>query len=334
MQELFIKCPSCGAVLQVKNSKNEAVKRISCPNCKKQLAVSFEDNGQPSTATPQPLGALFYGEMRIPLHEGISQTTFPGSSHVEVNVVRIADGSSKCIVRALDTEVAVKVNGERLQQGDKLVLAVGDRLEIDHHVLCYDKPAVLREQKQEETPRERHQEVTPTNPSSSSRSNSWLPYAVAVLAFALAAIFFWPYKTEETVPSGDVDTTSVRSSQPIQKTHSDKKETEDVEKPKKVIGKQKESTTVTRQEETSLTEYDLHKLASKGDANAQYELGCRYVRQGGSNNVVLGLNYLKRASMNGSSKASEAYGKCMNRLQQKAANGDSIAQVILISVGK
>lgn len=331
MQELFIKCPSCGAVLQVKNSKNEAVKRISCPNCKKQLAVSFEDNGQPLKATPKPLGAFFYGEMRIPLHEGINQAVFPGSSHVEVNVVRIADGSSKCIVRALDTDVAVKVNGEQLQQGDKLVMTVGDKLEIDHHLLCYDRPSVLVEQKKVEKPKENTPKATSIGTSSSSRLHSWLPYAVAVLAFALVAIILWPRKTNDTVPSVSVDTTNVRSL-PTQKFHSDKNETKVIEKQKKENGKQKESPTVTKQEDAPLTEYDLHKLASKGDANALYELGRLYLDKRGSNNTVLGLNYLKRASQNGSPKASVAYQKCMNRLQQKAASGDSIAQVILISV--
>lgn len=328
MQELFIKCPSCGAVLQVKNSKNEAVKRISCPNCKKQLAVSFEDNGQSTAAAPKPLGALFYGEMRIPLHEGINQTTFPGSSHVEVSVVRIADGSGKCIVRTLDTEVAVKVNGEQLQSDDKLVLAVGDRLEIDHHVLSFGKPVALAEHKIEETPEREIPQSTPGNTTSSSRSNSWLPYAVAVLAFAIAAIVFWPHKSRETAPSRVADTTQVRSL-PAQKAHSEKKE---VEKTKKSVEKRKETSTVTKQEKASLNDYDLQRLANQGDADAQYELGRRYVQKRGSNNIVLGLNYLRRASLNGSSKASDAYRKCMNRLQQQAAAGDSIAQVILISV--
>ena len=41
MKELFIKCPSCGAVLQVKNSKNEEVKIINCPQCSTVLRVRF-----------------------------------------------------------------------------------------------------------------------------------------------------------------------------------------------------------------------------------------------------------------------------------------------------
>lgn len=43
METLRIKCPSCGIVLEVRNSKNEKVKKITCPNCQKQLAITFGD---------------------------------------------------------------------------------------------------------------------------------------------------------------------------------------------------------------------------------------------------------------------------------------------------
>lgn len=60
MDQLRIKCPSCGIILEVKNSKNEAVKRITCPNCKKQLAVNFADIPAPKPAvTPQPIAPLY-----------------------------------------------------------------------------------------------------------------------------------------------------------------------------------------------------------------------------------------------------------------------------------
>ncbi len=41
MQVKRIKCPSCGVVLDVRNSKNESVKQISCPKCKVGLEVIF-----------------------------------------------------------------------------------------------------------------------------------------------------------------------------------------------------------------------------------------------------------------------------------------------------
>lgn len=46
-----ITCPNCGILLDVKNSKNEAVKLIHCPQCKVPLQVKFgaapvEDDGK------------------------------------------------------------------------------------------------------------------------------------------------------------------------------------------------------------------------------------------------------------------------------------------------
>ena len=37
METLRIKCPSCGIVLEVRNSKNEKVKKITCPNCQNSM---------------------------------------------------------------------------------------------------------------------------------------------------------------------------------------------------------------------------------------------------------------------------------------------------------
>ena len=40
-QTINIKCPGCGVVLRVTNSKDEAEKRIACPKCGKRLIVPF-----------------------------------------------------------------------------------------------------------------------------------------------------------------------------------------------------------------------------------------------------------------------------------------------------
>lgn len=42
MEVKRIKCPNCGAILDVRNSKNETVKRITCPQCKATLNVKFK----------------------------------------------------------------------------------------------------------------------------------------------------------------------------------------------------------------------------------------------------------------------------------------------------
>lgn len=102
MEELRIKCPSCGIILDVRNSKNEAVKRIVCPHCKKHLAVTFHDE------TPQ-------------------------SPYVSVKKVQLADGTTKTIVKALTADHIVKINGEPLQQGDEVVLLEGDKLQVEEN---------------------------------------------------------------------------------------------------------------------------------------------------------------------------------------------------------
>jgi len=50
MQTKRIKCPKCGVVLDVKNSKNEEVKQIICPSCKTLLQVKFQPQQEPMEA--------------------------------------------------------------------------------------------------------------------------------------------------------------------------------------------------------------------------------------------------------------------------------------------
>lgn len=50
MQVKRIKCPNCGVVLDVQNSKNESVKQITCPKCKSVLQVKFPPQQEPMEA--------------------------------------------------------------------------------------------------------------------------------------------------------------------------------------------------------------------------------------------------------------------------------------------
>ena len=50
MQIKRIKCPNCGVVLEVKNSKNETIKQINCPQCKSVLQVKFPPQLEPIEA--------------------------------------------------------------------------------------------------------------------------------------------------------------------------------------------------------------------------------------------------------------------------------------------
>jgi len=51
MEVRRVKCPVCNAVLDVRNSKNEAVKNFSCPQCKASLSITFRKEPiQPTAA--------------------------------------------------------------------------------------------------------------------------------------------------------------------------------------------------------------------------------------------------------------------------------------------
>lgn len=50
MQVKRVKCPNCGVVLDVKNSKNETQKQITCPQCESPLQVNFAPKKEPLIA--------------------------------------------------------------------------------------------------------------------------------------------------------------------------------------------------------------------------------------------------------------------------------------------
>lgn len=75
MQEKQVKCTNCGALLNVKNSKNEVLKTITCPQCKSPLQVKFSPGAvqepleaktvlvnSPSGGSPTVLGGAGLGQ--------------------------------------------------------------------------------------------------------------------------------------------------------------------------------------------------------------------------------------------------------------------------------
>lgn len=316
LEQLRIQCPSCGIVLDVRNSKHEAVKRITCPNCHKQLAVDFQEEEKPEIPL-KPLEALYYGEMRIDLQEGTNQIPLPACDALEIKVVRLKDGNSKCLVHALNDEPAVLVNDEALGKEDEVALAIGDEIKIGETILTYGQQGkVLPSQ-------------PPTPPAPKTPKHRRWPYVVIALAAIVVCMFVIKHFNTKKVENPLVEVADTPTSKHIENNDPPSNPpTDNSGHQVEII----EEEVVKEVDYTKLSQYDLVQLANKDDARAQYELGKRYVKGEGSNTVVLGINYLKEASRNGSSEAQSTLINVINRLQRKADNGDSIAYQILMSI--
>ena len=75
MQIKRIKCPKCGIVLDVKNSKEQASVRLHCPNCRTLLQVSFPPEEEPVEAP------TFYARPKQPVDNGATQLGGNYSAH-------------------------------------------------------------------------------------------------------------------------------------------------------------------------------------------------------------------------------------------------------------
>jgi transposase-like protein len=302
MEKLHIKCPSCGIGLEVKNSKNEAVKRIVCPNCQKQLAVTFREEPKPA-------------------------------QFVEIKMVQLSDGTTKTIVRVLTDEHEIKVNGEILQKDDEVVLASGDNLQVDgkQWVPQQTSPQVSKPAPSpipSPTPSPVPEPAPRPTPKPTSKSNNrWMIFG-AVFAVAILALIVWhkmSNKTEmplepEAIQSVITDSMAKAEQMPTTKK-SDKPEQRQKEKAKEDAA--------PKTDLNHLSNYELERMAMSGNAEAQYLIGKRWVNLKDSVNVVKGIKYLKLASQNGSSDARSALRSVYAALQQSAANGSSMAENIL-----
>ena len=326
METLRIKCPSCGIVLEVRNSKNEKVKKITCPNCQKQLAITFGDMAA-------PVGSLYEGTTRYQLNEGANAIPGIPSGLVELRVVRLKDGTPKHILRALTGEQKVSVNGQSLMQDDEVVLQRGDDLRIEAKSFSFDKPGESRPQPSIAKP---HQEIKPESkplqkpePKPEPKpKKTWLFSLLAIVAGILLVLFLWPAQKIEQPKEETKDSIVKSSTKVIKEKEKDQRQTVKQETKKDVQPEK------TNSDLTSMDLYSLELLANKNDVSAQYELGQRLVRSSGSKNVVLGINWLHKASLNGSTQAQQVMNKAVHTLQTKAAQGDSIAYYILNSIDR
>ena len=326
LDQLRIQCPSCGIILDVRNSKHEAIKKIVCPNCKKQLAVNFNEELQPA-APPQPIAPIYYGEMRIELQEGVNHISLPDCDHIELKVVRLKDGNSKCLLKPLGESCSVKVNDVMVQAEEQVVLSIGDYIQTCNTCLTFGKPGELKTATLKPQPSPKPQ---PRKPLRNVISSIWLYSAVACVVLMVATILLWPKEKTETSQELPVETCDTMVTLPVQEP---KRSSKEPERPSKQAAKPlavspKAPTTAAK----PLSDFELEKKALGGDAEAQYELGNRLVHKEGPSNIIRGIKYLRMATQNGSSKARTVMNKAVNALKQRAERGDSISYYILQAI--
>ena len=322
MESLKIKCPVCGIILEVTNSKNEAVKRITCPYCKKTLAITFHEEEKPEQkADMVALPALFYGQMRIALQEGQNQLPLPDADSIIIRVVRLKDGNCKCLV-STKHDNTVRLNNDYLLIDDEVALSDGDIIRFGNTVLSFNKP-VETSVDIPETPQTPKQKIY-VDPQ--KKSHLWVAVAACITAMVLIAVI-WP-KEEKVVVTETVEkkvekkdtfpSTSGISGTPTDgdKKDKDKNGGEIIKKPASI-------------DYRKIKDFPLEQLALKGDVEAQCELGKRWVNRNDSINIVKGSNYLKMASRNGSSEASGILQEVKSTLRKKASNGNTLADNLL-----
>ena len=325
MEMLRIKCPSCGVILEVKNSKQETVKKICCPNCHKRLAVTFGDLPTPKPAPVfQPIGTLYEGTVSFPLSEGANPIPYVSGKLAEIRVVRLVDGSCKHVLRILSVEQAVNVNGQILQQGDEIVLSVGDEFEVEGHLFSFDKPGSPKaDQKQAEPDK-----IEPTRKTFSGSWKIWLLFA---LITGCGLWLFWSGNHGETQLVAEVEDSVMVQQDTVQ--------------PVKTVSHQKSKTKSNDKAVTVVKDddYALDIQAMKGNVKAQYKLGMRWVTSNDCSQVLKGVRYLEAAARSGYTEAQYALGivfykgspSCgINRnaelssqyMRQAASNGSAKAQ--------
>lgn len=169
-QTINIKCPGCGVVLRVTNSKDEPEKRFACPKCGKRIVVPFyklktEDGetqldgkgGSQSTQLGddilQSCYLLFDGkEYELAIGSNtigrLAKTSiadvqidtddlFMSREHSVINVRRLPNGGLKIDISNFKNKNTTKVNGFLLEHDDAIVLHDGDIIEMGSTSLSF-----------------------------------------------------------------------------------------------------------------------------------------------------------------------------------------------------
>lgn len=186
MEVKRIKCPNCGVVLDVRNSKNETVKIFTCPQCKATLKVQFcqgkpleahtfiasriNTNGETQLGVPNKdssetrlvsdssailKNALLKADAReYPLIIGMNiigrkaasssatvqietSDRYMSRQHARIVVARMDDGRLKSVISNDRNRNMTTIDGQKLLQGDRIVLSDGDKIVMGKTTVIY-----------------------------------------------------------------------------------------------------------------------------------------------------------------------------------------------------
>lgn len=172
MEKIRIKCPVCGAILEVLDDPANAEKNVKCPNCQQRNkykdfkriipspapVVSENDETQIASMKKDLAGYLLdrLTGRRYPLREGKQlvgrkphkstpkadipiETTDQGMSreHLFIEVMVGRDGRYHVYVSNAKNQNPTEINGNRLADGDKISIRHGDVIKLCDTQLIY-----------------------------------------------------------------------------------------------------------------------------------------------------------------------------------------------------
>lgn len=135
MEVKRVKCSNCGIILEVKNSKNEAVKLITCPQCKAPLRVRF------SRSNPLEVETILPGRQQRVAPQNDGETLLGGRQDSERTILgqgRQQGAATACLVLAGQQYVlrqGANTVGRKAQTSQAtLQLPVSDPYMSRHHL--------------------------------------------------------------------------------------------------------------------------------------------------------------------------------------------------------
>ena len=135
MEVKRVKCSNCGIILEVKNSKNEAVKLITCPQCKAPLRVRFQPQ------QPLEVETILPGRQQRVAPQNDGETLLGGRQDSERTILsqgRQQGAATACLVLAGQQYVlrqGANTVGRKAQTSQAtLQLPVSDPDMIRHHL--------------------------------------------------------------------------------------------------------------------------------------------------------------------------------------------------------